>query len=243
MVGMRLATLCLLILAIQAAPSPASRTAVVPLADGFDFPVGPPDAEGYYKYRGFRANGHLGDDWNGLGGGNTDLGDPVYSIGHGVVVMARDARKGWGNVVIVRHAFREGSGVKVADSFYCHLDAIAVSEGDIVRKGQKVGTIGTNRGMYIAHLHFEVRRNLMIGINRSKFSCGYENYYDPTSFITKRRTLTGGGRRARIPVDTFVQPSRQLAPPSKRIRSGMSRQSGGQRGTFQVSRFSDLIGR
>ena len=31
-----------------------------PLADGFDYPVGKPDAAGYYVYRGFTPGGHLG---------------------------------------------------------------------------------------------------------------------------------------------------------------------------------------
>jgi len=80
-------------------------TAFIKLANGFDFPVGKPEAQGYYKARGFRSGGHLGEDWDGIGGGDTDLGDPIYSIGDGVVVFARDCHMGWGNVVIVRHAF------------------------------------------------------------------------------------------------------------------------------------------
>ena len=80
------------------------------LADGFDFPVGRPDASGYYKARGFWPNGHLGEDWNGRGGGNTDLGDPVYACADGVVVHSRDVRVGWGNVVIIRHAYRDNRG-------------------------------------------------------------------------------------------------------------------------------------
>ena len=62
-----------------------TETAFTKLADGFDFPLGIPDAQGYYKARGFRSNGHLGEDWDGIRGGDTDLGDPVCSIGAGVV--------------------------------------------------------------------------------------------------------------------------------------------------------------
>ncbi len=238
---MRAAVACLVLIIVSPLVSLAARTAIVPLADGFDFPVGPPDAEGYYNYRGFRPNGHLGDDWNGLGGGNSDLGDPVYSIGHGMVVMARDARKGWGNVVIVRHAFREGSKIRVVDSFYAHLDSISVREGKVVRKGQKVGTIGTNRGMYVAHLHLEVRRNLRIGIDRSKFTRGYENYYCPTKFITQRRKLAGGGRRARIPVGTFLSSAERMAPPSKKsATSKPTSQEPAKRSLFE--RYGDLLG-
>ena len=40
--------------------SGAVDTAFTKLADGFDFPIGKPDAEGYYKARGFRAQGAFG---------------------------------------------------------------------------------------------------------------------------------------------------------------------------------------
>ena len=73
------------------------------LADGFDQPVGKPDAEGYYISRGFRARYHMGEDWNGLEGGNSDLGKPVYATASGVVVLARNMRMSWGNLVIIRH--------------------------------------------------------------------------------------------------------------------------------------------
>src|SRR5213596_4270105 len=52
-----------------------TETAFTKLADGFDFPLGIPDAQGYYKARGFRSNGHIGEDWDGIRGGDTDLGD------------------------------------------------------------------------------------------------------------------------------------------------------------------------
>src|SRR5438067_13186835 len=82
------------------------ETAFTRLADGFDFPVGKPDAQGYYKARGFRSRGHLGVDWDGIRGGDTDLGDPIYSIGDGVVVFARHCHMGWGTVIIVGRSYR-----------------------------------------------------------------------------------------------------------------------------------------
>ena len=174
------------------------------LADGFDFPVGKPDASGYRKARGFYPNGHLGEDWNGKGGGNTDLGDPIYNIGRGIVVLSEDVKKGWGNVVIIRHAFRDHDGaVRVVDSLYGHLQERKVELYDKVEKGELLGTMGSNRGMYYAHLHFEIRKNLEIGMNRSKFKRDYSNYHSPTSFIKSRRKLVTGTRSYPVPVDTY----------------------------------------
>ena len=84
----------------------SGQMAFTKLADGFDLPVGKPDARGYYKARGFKAHGHLGEDWDGVGGGDTDLGDPVFAIGDGVVVFARDCHQGWGNVISELHQSR-----------------------------------------------------------------------------------------------------------------------------------------
>src|SRR5439155_6248567 len=102
------------------------ETGFTRLADGFDFPVGKPDAQGYYKARGFRSHGHLGEDWDGIRGGDTDLGDPICSIGDGLVVFARDCHMGWGNVIIVRHSYRENGVVKNIDALYGHLNKMLV---------------------------------------------------------------------------------------------------------------------
>lgn len=212
--GRAVAAVCfaLLLWAGQTAWAAGSgKTAVIPLADGFDYPVGPPDAKNYYKSRGFRPNGHLGDDWNGMGGGNSDLGDPIYSVAHGIVVLARDVRGGWGNCVIVRHAFRKDGRVQMADTLYAHLRRVDVKEGQILRKGDQVGTMGNNRGMYVSHLHFEVRKNISLGMDRSRYARDYSNYWNPTVFIASHRKLKGGGT-ARVPVDTFAR-HREFAQP------------------------------
>lgn len=197
--------------------TPAPQMARTRVADGFDFPVGKPDAKNYYMSRGFLRY-HPGEDWNGIGGGNTDLGDPVYSIGNGLVVFARDARRGWGNVVIVRHAYIAGGKVRTIDSFYAHLERVTVREGQQVLRGTKIGTIGTNRGMYTAHLHFEIRHNLSIGTARPLFRNDTSNYHVPTPFIRAHRQLQGTGRAALVPVNTFVVPNRHFGPPVDETR-------------------------
>ncbi len=213
---------CLLLFLLMAGSlaAPETRTARTRLADGFDQPVGKPNAEGYYKSRGFRARFHMGEDWNGLKGGNSDVGAPVYSTAHGVVVLARDMRMGWGNLVIVRHVFIEEGRLRTVDSVYAHLDRILVRENQQVVRGQQVGTIGTAHGLYTAHLHFEIRKNLAIGFNQRRFKGDLANYHLPTPFIAARRKLPGGGRSALVEVDTFQLPASH--PPPSRARESRS---------------------
>lgn len=184
------------------------------LADGFDIPVGKPDGYGYYVYRGFSPYGHLGEDWNGNGGGNTDEGDPVYSTAHGVVIFSEDYRKGWGNVVIIRHAYRETNGqIAFVDSLYGHLKVRSVREGQQVTRGQMVGTIGCGPyRMYAAHLHFEIRKDLRVGMRRDLYPKTYSTYYSPRSFISTRRRLRFEDRLVRVPINTFQRsnPNRML---------------------------------
>jgi murein DD-endopeptidase MepM/ murein hydrolase activator NlpD len=184
--------------------SSSMQSAFIKIADGFDFPVGKPEAEGYYKARGFRAGGHVGEDWDGIGGGDTDLKDPIYSIGDGIVVFARDVHLGWGNVVIVRHAYRESGTVKYVDALYGHLHTMLVSRGQKVSRGQQIATMGTAHGQYDAHLHFEIRKNLEIGMSRSKFEKNFSNYYDPSQFVASHRRLSGGGSNYRVAMNTFT---------------------------------------
>jgi murein DD-endopeptidase MepM/ murein hydrolase activator NlpD len=184
------------------------ETAFVKVADGFDYAVGKPEAQGYYKARGFRSHGHMGEDWDGLRGGDTDLNDPVYCIGDGVVVFARDCHMGWGNVIIIRHSYREGGVIKNIDSLYGHVNKMLVHRGQVVSRGQQIATIGNAHGLYDAHLHLEIRKNIEIGMSRAKFAQDSSNYFDPTQFINTHRRLTGGGQSYRVAMNTFFMDSR-----------------------------------
>lgn len=194
----------------------------VKLADGFDYPVGKPNGKGYYKARGFRSHGHLGEDWDGLGGGDTDLGDPIYCIGDGIVVFARDCKLGWGNVVIVRHVYRDGDAVKNIDSLYGHLQKILVHKGQAVKRGQQIATMGNAHGLYDAHLHLEIRRNIEIGMSRAAFARDFNNYYDPSQFIASHRVCPKSYGSFRVAMDTFKQ--------DEKIRWDKVRRFSGHRG-------------
>ena len=179
------------------------------LADGFDFPVGKPNADGYYKARGLRLRvpQHFGEDWNGRAGGDSDLGDPVYAVADGVVTFAYNVRTGWGNVVMTRHAYRDPANgqVKFCDTLNGHLDRILVKTGQSIKRGQQIGTIGSNFGMYPAHLHFELRHNITIGMQRSGVAADFTNWADPTQFITRFRRLNREWRPVPVPTGTYQE--------------------------------------
>ncbi len=133
----------------------------LPLAVRFDQPLGSEQGALVYNAQPFRITRHLGDDLNGIGGQNSDLGDPVYAAGAGRVVFARDVGGGWGKMVILAHRVpdrEEGRpGWKVWQTVYAHLDEIHVRHGETVERGRQIGTVGTADGRYLAHLHFEIR--------------------------------------------------------------------------------------
>ena len=158
------------------------------LSEGFDYPVGKPDARHYYNAQAFGTNNHLGDDWNGRDGGNTDLGDPVYSISNGVVTQSVNFFGGWGKVVRIAHAWKENDEMKMVESLYAHMDTMLVKKGQWLRKGDVIGKIGTAEGHYLAHLHLEIRdcAGMELGGGYSKNTIGF---LDPTAFIKGHRSI------------------------------------------------------
>jgi hypothetical protein len=150
-----------------ALPSPW-ELARAPVARQLDHPLGSEGGALTYNARPFREADHLGEDLNGIGGGNSDLGDPVFAAGDGLVLYAGHAGGGWGNVVLLQHRSAEGGFFQ---TFYGHLDRIDVPVGRIVPRGGMVGTVGTADGQYLAHLHFEIRQgfHLDLGSGYSPF--------------------------------------------------------------------------
>ena len=137
------------------------QLAMIPKALRFDAPMGGEsggltyNAQGFWEMNEKRGGHHTGDDLNGIGGMNTDLGDPVYACADGLVVYSGNPSPGWGNVVVVAHRDREG---RLLQSMYAHLRRIDVPLGAIVSRGRQLGQVGTAEGYYPAHLHFEMRQ-------------------------------------------------------------------------------------
>ncbi len=166
-------------------PSPF-ELASLPTATRFDFPIGSEHGALTYNAQPFTENRHLGDDLNGIGGENSDLGDPVFAVADGRVLTAGYGGPGWGNVIIMLHAYDENGARKYVESFYGHLQTIGVASHQDIRRGQQIATVGNADGKYWAHLHFEMREFLtpFVGGGYREDTRGWIN---PSQFIQQHR--------------------------------------------------------
>ena len=165
---------------------PASELASLPLATRFDFPLGSEHGAMAYNAQRFTKNKHLGDDLNGIGGEDSDLGDPIFAVADGRVLLARDGGPGWGNVIIVLHAYDEKGQRKYAQSYYAHLQTMLVTAREEVWRGEQIATVGTAQGRYWAHLHFEMREFITPYIGPG-YRQDTRGWLDPSAFIRAHR--------------------------------------------------------
>lgn len=102
-----------------------------------------------FGYRRDPKNGgrrlHKGSDMAGR------RGTPIVAPGDGVVTFA-GRQSGYGNLVKVRHA----AGL---ETFFAHLNRIAVKAGQRVSRGDRLGDMGTTGRSTGVHLHYEIRKN------------------------------------------------------------------------------------
>ena len=78
-------------------------------------------------------------------------GSDVIAVASGVVTFA-GKRYGYGKLVEISH----GDGYVTR---YAHHESLKVETGDIVKKGQPIGTMGTSGRSTGPHVHFEVLKN------------------------------------------------------------------------------------
>jgi murein DD-endopeptidase MepM/ murein hydrolase activator NlpD len=78
-------------------------------------------------------------------------GAPVHAVDAGTVAYAGNELRGYGNLVLVKHA----NGTITA---YAHCDELLVKQGQQVKRGQVIAKVGATGGVAEPQLHFELRR-------------------------------------------------------------------------------------
>ncbi|HNQ35571.1 MAG TPA: M23 family metallopeptidase [bacterium] len=119
---------------------------------------------GVTRWRGDYQARHWGVDFI------AQKGTPVAAVNSGLVVLAEHGYNIYGNLVVVDH----GQGVVSA---YFHLDRILKKQGDVVERGETIGTVGSTGWSSGPHLH------LALYLQGAPV--------DPLWFIDFTRTLSG----------------------------------------------------
>jgi murein DD-endopeptidase MepM/ murein hydrolase activator NlpD len=96
----------------------------------------------YYKVMKF----HEGVDFSAT------PGTEMVATGDGVVAAADRSKTGYGNQIIIDHGF----GYK---TMYAHLQSFKVRQGERIKRGQVIGTVGSTGKSTSPHLHYEVWKN------------------------------------------------------------------------------------
>lgn len=119
-------------------------------------------------------------------------GNPVFATGDGVVESVRHDFYGYGNQVLIDHGF----GYKTR---YAHLKGVEVSEGMVLKRGERIGTSGNSGRSSGPHLHYEV-------IYRDQHM-NPSNYYDLD--ITPEEYSTMVRNTAEVSDNVTLHPSHQ----------------------------------
>ncbi|CAM4218962.1 M23 family metallopeptidase [Paenibacillus alkaliterrae] len=104
---------------------------------------------------GARLTSKFGQRWGRMHNGVDFVGNKSILASDTGVVEFVGTKTGLGKTIIINHK----NGFKTV---YGHLSAYSVSKGNIVEKGEKIGTMGSTGNSTGVHLHFEVHKNGVI---------------------------------------------------------------------------------
>lgn len=76
-------------------------------------------------------------------------GTPVYAAGAGKVVYVGNQLRGYGNLIMIKHS-------EDYITAYAHNDTMLVNNGQSVKAGQKIATMGSTDAVSV-RLHFQIR--------------------------------------------------------------------------------------
>jgi len=79
-------------------------------------------------------------------------GTAIQATGNGTVIRVEKKKRGYGHNVVIDHGYGY-------TTLYAHMKTISVKKGEKVKKGHKIGEIGSTGTSTAPHLHYEVRIN------------------------------------------------------------------------------------
>lgn len=79
-------------------------------------------------------------------------GTPILASERGYVIYTGRDFRGYGNLIVIEHSPQWAT-------LYSHLQKIEVTEGQFVKRGERIGTMGRTGRASGVHLHFEIRHN------------------------------------------------------------------------------------
>jgi murein DD-endopeptidase MepM/ murein hydrolase activator NlpD len=135
--------------------APVTTAAVMPKAPAAVGAPPPKSGGGFLWPTSGKVISRFGSKGSGLRNDGINIaaerGSPVRAAEAGVVAYAGNELKAFGKLVLIKH---DGGWVTT----YAHNDAIKVSRGDIVQKGQVIAEVGNSGSVSTPQLHFEMRK-------------------------------------------------------------------------------------
>lgn len=132
--------------------STASKTAKVTPSSAVPQSSWPPVGQRCWRWP---ASGKVVMPYSTADGGNKGIdiagsrGQPVYAAGSGKVVYVGNQLRGYGNLIMIKHDENYITA-------YAHNDTLLVNNGQNVKIGQKIATMG-NSDADSVKLHFQIR--------------------------------------------------------------------------------------
>ncbi|MBY0537055.1 MAG: M23 family metallopeptidase [Chitinophagaceae bacterium] len=125
------------LLAATPAIQPVSNADLKRVASGYGYRIDP-----VYKTVKF----HAGLDFT------APQGTPIYATANGVVKVAGNIGNGYGNHVVLNHGYGY-------ETLYGHMYRLKVKGGQVVRRGEIIGWVGSTGKSTGPHCHYEVHKN------------------------------------------------------------------------------------
>lgn len=126
-----------LLLAATPAIQPVSNKDLTRVASGYGYRIDP-----IYKTTKF----HAGLDFT------APQGTPIYATANGTVAVAGFTEGGYGNHVVINHGYGY-------ETLYGHMFKVKAHVGQVVKRGEVIGYVGSTGKSTGPHCHYEVHKN------------------------------------------------------------------------------------